>query len=118
MDPVQALLHPGSLEATAFPPSSRYHGIATAHVIAADGRVIVYLRRRFVPPPEAFALLHEHTVIEGDRVDLLAARYAGDPERFWQLCDANAAMAPGDLTRTPGRPIRITLPSGIAVPAP
>lgn len=118
MDPVQALLHPGSLEATAFPPTSRYHGVATAHVVGADGRVVVYLRRRFVPPPEAFALLHEHTVTEGDRVDLLAARYIGDPERFWQLCDANAAIAPEDLTSVPGRSIRITLPAGVSAPAP
>jgi hypothetical protein len=73
----------------------------------------VFLRRRFVPPPERFALLQEHTVSQGDRLDNLAAQYLGDPEQFWRLCDANAAMHPEELTDTVGRTLRITLPEGI-----
>ena len=56
---LQALLQAGSSD-TLFPPNSRYHGIETATLPAGDGRTIVYLRRRFVPPPERFALLQEH----------------------------------------------------------
>ena len=111
--PLQALLQAGGLKTTLFPPTSRYHGIDTATLEASDGRTIVYLRRRFVPPPERFTLLQEHTVTEGDRLDNLAAHYLGDPEQFWRLCDANAAMRPEELTATIGRTLRITLPEGI-----
>ena len=58
-------------------------------------------------------MLQEHTVSQGDRLDNLAAQYLGDPEQFWRLCDANAAMHPEELTQDIGRPLRITLPEGI-----
>jgi hypothetical protein len=113
IDPLQALLQPIPLKQTLFPPHSRYHGIDIAGLTAADGRPIAYLRRRIVPPPERFALLQEHTVTEGDRLDNLSARYLGDPELFWGICDANRALRPEELTERPGRRLRITLPEGI-----
>jgi len=112
-DPLQALLQPADLKATLFPPNSRYHGVDLATSQAPDGQPIAYLRRRFVPQPERFALLQEHTVTRGDRLDNLAARYIGDPEQFWRICDANRAIRPEELTETPGRKLRITLPEGI-----
>src|SRR5262249_17805887 len=96
-----------------FAANSRYAGIDTGQLTTADGNTIVYLRRRFVPPPERFALLQEYTAVQGDRLDNLAAKFIGDPERFWQICDANAAMRPEQLTDTIGRTLRITLPEGI-----
>ena len=96
-----------------FPPTSRYYGIETATLTAADSRVLVYLRRRFLPSPDRFALLLEHVVVEGDRLDNVTAKYMGDPEAFWRIADANAAMRPEALTETPGRRLRITLPEGI-----
>jgi len=111
-DPLQALLQ-GPAKPNLFPPNSRYSGIDTATLTGADGKKLVYLRRRFIPPPERFALLQEYTVVEGDRLDNLAAKYVGDPERFWQICDANAAMRPEELTEITGRILRITLPEGI-----
>ena len=95
-----------------FPITSRYHGVETARRNST-----VYLRRRFVPPPERFATLFEHTVQSGDRIDNIAARYLGDPEQYWRIADANAAMRPDDLTQTPGGRVRITLPEGIPGPA-
>jgi hypothetical protein len=114
IDPVQALLEAGLLPATPFPPTSRYHGVATARLAAPDGRVLVYLRRRFVPPVERFVDLATHAVERGDRLDVLAARYLGDPEQFWRLCDANGVLRPDELVETVGRRIRVTLPEGIA----
>jgi hypothetical protein len=99
-----------------FPPSSRYAATAVAIILTGDGRPLRYLRRRFVPSPEAFALLREHTVVEGDRIDLLAAAYFEDPELFWRLCDANGALRPEELTAVVGRRLRITLPEGIPGP--
>lgn len=112
-DPLQALFAAGVLPTTSFPPTSRYHGIATARLETSAGRVVVYLRHRFVPPPERFALLQEHRVQQGDRLDNISARYLGDQEQFWRLCDANGVMRPNVLTETVGSRIRVTLPEGI-----
>jgi hypothetical protein len=112
-DPLQNLLGQGAVKINPFPPNSRYNNIETAKWASLNGRTVPYLRRRFVPPPERFATLQEHTVSQGDRLDNLSAQLIGDPELFWQLCDANRAMQPEELTKTLGRNIRITLPEGI-----
>ena len=112
-DPIETFLQLSGLKTSPFPATSRYHGIDTATLETPDGRIIVYLRRRLVPPPERFALIQEHTVLQGDRLDNLAARYLGDPEQFWRLCDANGVMRPEELTETLGFKIRITLPEGM-----
>jgi hypothetical protein len=96
-----------------FPITSRYHSIETATFEGTDGRSIVYLRRRFLPDPDQFALLQEHRVAAGERPDHLAARYLNDPEQFWRLADANGVMNPDELTDEIGRVVRITLPEGI-----
>lgn len=96
-----------------YPIPSRYAGIATAELQRADGKTIVYLRRRFIPSPDRFDLLMEYTVVGGDRLDNIAAELLGDPELFWRLADANRAMRPEELTETVGRRLRITLPEGI-----
>lgn len=113
IDQLQQLLQPVNLQATLYPPTSRYYGVPIAQTTAPDGRTTAYLRRRFLPQPDRFALLSEHTVTEGERMDQIAARYLNDAEQFWRICDANAAMHPDDLTATPGRTLRITLPEGI-----
>ena len=95
-----------------FPPTSRYFGIETTTIKTASGEE-VYLRRRFLPSPDRFALLLEHTVVEDERLDNITAKYLNDPELFWQIADANAAMRPEELTETIGRRLRITLPEGI-----
>jgi hypothetical protein len=112
-DPIQNLLGLGALKVNPFPTNSRYSSIPTATLKTADGKVVAYLRRRFVPPANRFALLHEYTVTQGDRPDTLAAKLIGAPELFWQLCDSNTAMQPDELSETPGRRLRVTLPEGI-----
>jgi len=96
-----------------FPPASRYANIDVATLETTGGKKIAYLRRRFVPPPESFSLLQEHTVTQGERLDNIAAAYLGDPEQFWQIADANNAIAPEELTDDTGRKLRITLPAGV-----
>jgi hypothetical protein len=109
---LQSLLQPGGPNTLRFPPTSRYHGVGAATLETADGRTIVHLRRRLVPPPERFELLQEHAVTQGERLDHITAKYLGDPEQFWRLCDANGAIEPAELEEV-GRRIRITLPEGI-----
>jgi hypothetical protein len=96
-----------------FPPTSRYHDVEVATIDLPDGRTVSYLRRRVVPPPEQHALLREHVVRDGERLDQIAATYLGDPEQFWRVADANGAIAPEDLAGKAGRRLRITLPAGI-----
>src|SRR5687767_13252156 len=102
-DPLQALLQQTGSATAAFPPTSRYHQTPVTTLTAPGGREIAYLKRRLVPPPERFALLQEHAVSEGERLDHLAARHLGDPEQFWRLCDANGAIRPDELLEPIGR---------------
>lgn len=97
----------------AFPPGSRYHDVEVAKLELPDGRRVAYLRRRFVPPPGSFALLREHVVRPGERMDTIAAQELGDPEQYWRIADANGAIAPERLTDEPARRLRITLPAGV-----
>jgi hypothetical protein len=116
IDPVKTVmrLQPGlDLGGSSFPANSRYNRVGTAIYETHDGRKIIYLRRRFISPPEKFALIQEHTVVQGDRPDLLASKYLGDSEQFWRICDANAVMDPGDLTANIASKIRITMPEGL-----
>lgn len=110
---LETLLAQGATSVPQFAPNSRYSTTTTLTLVTPDGRMIPYLKRRFVPAPEKFATVSEHGVVSGDRVDLLAATYLGDAELYWQLCDANGAIRPDELTDTVGRRLRITLPAGI-----
>lgn len=96
-----------------FQMTSRYFNLETATLETAEGKTVVYVRRRFLPSPERFALLQEHLVGQDERLDNITAIYLSDPEMFWQLCDANNAMQPEELTEQIGRHLRITLPEGI-----
>ncbi len=112
-DPLEALMQTTPLTAQLFAPNSRYYGSETATYVRADGTPVIYVRRRFCPPPERFALLVEHLVREGERLDNITAQYLGDPELFWRVCDANNVIRPEELEER-GRRIRITLPEGIS----
>lgn len=111
--PMQAIFQFTGLKPSLFAANSRYLGIETATLVTADNRTVAYIRRRFCPHPEKLAQLQAHMVTQGERLDVVAARYFNDPELFWRICDANGAMRPEDLTATVGRVLRICLPEGI-----
>jgi hypothetical protein len=101
-----------------FDRTSRYYTIenATMTVVEEDdaahgvpARVIVYKRRRFIPAAEGTTTLVEHTVVQGDRLVNVTARYLGDPHQFWRVCDANNVLRPDELEDL-GQAIRIALP--------
>jgi hypothetical protein len=100
------VLHP-------FPAASRYFQIETTKWPTPEGKTIVYIRRRFLPPANRFQQILEHDVMQGDRLDNVTAHYLGDPEQFWRVCDANNTMQPDELTAVVGSKISITLPEGI-----
>jgi hypothetical protein len=113
MDPVQAFLQANALTPSAFAASSRYYGLPIAQLTLPDGRTVAFVTRRFLPPTENFAVLQTVTVTSGDRLDNLAAKYLGDAEQSWRICDANGAMLPEALVANIGARIDITLPEGV-----
>ena len=104
---------PNANKAIQYPPTSRYYGIETLQLATDGGEPVVYLKRRFLPRPERFSAVGEYMVRDFDRPDTVANESLNDPEQFWRIADANAAMNPSDLTREPGTVLRITLPEGI-----
>src|SRR5262252_6110415 len=99
--PLQALIQMGVVPTVTFPPDSRYCGSSALSYTTPGGQTITYLARRFVPQPGApnFATVAQHTVKQADRdrLDLLAAKYLGDPLLSWLICDANGAIQPDEL---------------------
>ena len=81
--------------------AGRYDGLEVATVTVADGtgggRDMPYRRRRPLPDPGAVVPLAMHPVTAQDRLDLITARYLGDPTMFWQVADANAGLDPDTL---------------------
>jgi hypothetical protein len=89
-----------------FARGSRYENVAQEVYAAPDGRRLPYvLLRAIVDAP----VQQEHAVAQRERLDHIAARYFGDPEQFWRICDANRALWPDDLTAIVGRRLRIPL---------
>lgn len=118
--PLTAFLQLGLVPPVTFPTDSRYYGYSTLTFTSppsqsGPGQSVSYLARRIVPQPGApnYATLAQHTVMQGDRLDLIAARYLGDPLMFWLVCDANGALRPEELVATPGTTIAITMPQGV-----
>jgi hypothetical protein len=96
-----------------FDKSSRYYALDTAvyKTTRSDGSVreIRYKRRRFLPKPGDPSTMIGHIVVQGDRLDMIATRYAGDPLQFWRIADANLAARPSDLTDQVGATILIPI---------
>jgi hypothetical protein len=118
-DPLKTLdsiLQGGSVGTQQFAPNSRYYGTPATTMVMPDGRMVSYVARRFVPQPEAFSTLQTYRVMQNDRLDSIAAKYFGDPQLYWRICDANRAIRPAELTETIGNELRITLPAGIQSP--
>ena len=97
-----------------FDPTSRYSTIATTTMSVPDAddgtREIRYVKRRIIPSSEGMTTMVEHTVAQGERLDLITARYLGDPTQFWRVCDANNVLVPEELEET-GRVVEIALPN-------
>ena len=114
-NPIQAMLEAGVVEATDFPPESRYHGSQRRTLTLPDGTQVPYVARRFVPPPDNFATIATRAVAEGERLDQIAAEVLASPEAWWSLADANGALWAEEL-ETAGTRLRVTLPEGVPAP--
>ena len=94
-------------------PSSRYYGSPVEQLTLADGTVIAYLSRRIIPQASIYPQTQNYSVIIGDRLDNIAARYIGDPILYWMIADANTAFDPDKVADEPGTVIQLPLVSGI-----
>jgi hypothetical protein len=83
---------------------SRYANVGENEITDSTGRAIRYKKTRFIPETKAATT---HVVTQGERLDHIAFRYFRDSERFWRICDANAAMLPTDLVDETGKTILI-----------
>ena len=79
---------------------SRYTNVGVYKATDATGRTVTALNIRFISTPPAGYL---HTFTNDERLDLLAYRFYGNPEKFWLIADANAAMDPEDLAEPGNR---------------
>jgi hypothetical protein len=97
-----------------FDHTSRYYNIATTTLTLSGGRMVSYVRRRFLPQGAQLSLLAEVSVTPGERIDAVANRTLGDPLAFWRICDANDAMDPQqmleDIAGDANQRLRIPLP--------
>ncbi|HEY5786427.1 MAG TPA: LysM domain-containing protein [Microlunatus sp.] len=95
-------------------PTSRYATIPVATTRIPDGagglREVRYLRRRFPPQPSSLRVISEHTVAQGDRLDLVAAAYFDDPCQFWRITDANICLHPDELLAEDRLGARLVIP--------
>lgn len=101
------------LKSSNFSISSRYHSVEISSIENQNGEPVAYVKRRLIPAQENYFVLQKYICSEGDRPDLLAQKFYNDPERFWQILDANVILDPDELTNTPGKIIKISLPNGI-----
>jgi hypothetical protein len=92
--------------------TSRYAKTGVSVLVTPEGNECNYLQRRFLPDPAQGTILTVHSVSSGERLDIITARYLGDPEQFWRICDANTAVRPDGLTKTVGKTLKIPLITG------
>lgn len=93
-------------------PSSRYYGSLVQQFALPDGTPVTYLARRIIPQPSSYVSTQTYVIVDGDRLDNLAARFLGDPLLYWTICDANNATDPDELTAQAGRTIVIPIAAG------
>lgn len=81
-----------------FDRNSRYAGQPTYSTVTGDGRIVNAV---VIPLPRAEVSAGKHRRVEGDRLDLLAARYLDDPTVFWRLNALNGTSISAALEARP-----------------
>jgi hypothetical protein len=82
------------MEDEMFFPGSRYQNTGNYKVTRVDGTQAAVAK---LPLPKRSPLLGFHLRKEGQRLDLIAAKYISDATQFWSLCDANNSVVPDAL---------------------
>lgn len=77
-----------------FDRASRYAAQAVYLTTDPEGRPVTAVT---IPLPRTEPSAGLHRSDAGERLDLIAARYLGEPTAFWRLCDLNGASVPAAL---------------------
>jgi nucleoid-associated protein YgaU len=104
---LETLLSNAAAAPARFGANSRYNAVQVLQRMATDGRPIAYVARRFIAPPMPGVAPLSYSVVFGDRLDLIANRFIGDPEQWWKIADANPTLDPRPLTGEPGLVLNI-----------
>lgn len=110
---LQQLFAAGAIPRQTFDRDSRYYGLPVLTTTDARGEPVQYVSRRFIADPKLLAVIQRYRAGQGDRIDVVAASLIGNPLSYWQICDANLAVDPDDVTARPGMFISVTLPPGV-----
>jgi hypothetical protein len=86
-----------------FLENSRYAKVLQEETETATGRKVTAIRLRTLPPITG----EPYSVIDRDRLDLLAQAHYGDGTRYWHIADANTVLQAGDLTAETGAHINL-----------
>jgi hypothetical protein len=86
-----------------FLDNSRYAKVPQEETKAPNGRSVIALRLRALPPTNGAA----YDVKQNDRLDLLAHEKYADGARFWHIADANTALEASDLTGETGAELNL-----------
>ncbi len=78
-----------------FDPKSRYVKAETYVVTDTRGRSVTLVAP---PPPPDQVLLGIHLLKQGERLDLLAAKYLNDPAGYWRIAEQNNVVIAEALT--------------------
>lgn len=71
-----------------FLPNSRYAQVATVSTRLSTGEQVLALKRRQLTPVVGLP----QTVLDGDRLDIVAQQQYADATWFWHVADANSAL--------------------------
>lgn len=91
---------------------SRYAQIPTTKIQLEDSSPIVYRNTKYPQIPFGNQDIYVYTT-RGDRYDLLAQTYYGDPNLWWVINRANPNQDADSLLPEPGSQIRIPSPNAI-----
>jgi len=86
-----------------FTDKSRYAEIETVETRTNGGRAITAIKLR--RPPSVTGT--HHTVVDNDRLDLLAQHCYGDGTRFWHIADANTTLEANEITAVTGTTLNL-----------
>lgn len=86
-----------------FLKNSRYNGLPTVQARDRSGRKVTAVTLRRLPATTG----DDAVVGAADRLDILAEARYGDATRYWHVADANTELEAAELTRRPGRAIKV-----------